>query len=146
MVSPAQGPHLEADSAWASKNHGLASSHVSSSHSASSPPHSSSSHIPSALLQNLTKMGITLKPEEDTAMGEEDMAAASPPTPCADKHLQNISQYQEMQSTWEKAVSDYGEESLLAKTLKEGLAKYGPQTTCIKTTVVEKQNVESLLS
>eukprot|EP00973_Karenia_brevis_P026999 3725535-Karenia_brevis.AAC.1 len=79
-------------------------------------------------------MGITLKPEEDTVMGEVDLAASSPPTPCADKHLQNISQYQEMQTTWENAVKDYGEGSLLAKTLKEGLAKYGPQTTSIKTT------------
>eukprot|EP00973_Karenia_brevis_P005577 761866-Karenia_brevis.AAC.1 len=81
-------------------------------------------------------MDITLKQEqEDATMGEEDMASQTPPTPCADRHLHNISQFQEMQVTWQNAVRDHGEDSLLAKTFKEGLDKYGPQTTSIKTTV-----------
>eukprot|EP00973_Karenia_brevis_P018460 2531006-Karenia_brevis.AAC.1 len=68
-----------------------------------------------------------------------------PTPPCADLHLKKVKELQSLREMWELAVGEHGEDSLQAKTLKEGMEKYGPQTTSVKTTVVEKNFVEALI-
>eukprot|EP00973_Karenia_brevis_P049161 6818436-Karenia_brevis.AAC.1 len=75
-------------------------------------------------------------------MGEEGKPALTPTPPCADLHLKKVQELQQLKEMWETAVGEYGEDSLQAKALKEGLDKYGPQTTSVKTAVVEKNYVE----
>eukprot|EP00973_Karenia_brevis_P002898 394162-Karenia_brevis.AAC.1 len=83
--------------------------------------------------------------QEDTVMGEEGKPPQMPTPPCADLHLKKVQELQSLKGMWELAVEEHGEDSIQAKTLKEGMEKYGPQTTSVKTTVVEKNFVEALI-
>eukprot|EP00973_Karenia_brevis_P068336 9505997-Karenia_brevis.AAC.1 len=83
--------------------------------------------------------------QEDTIMGEEGKPPQTPAPPCADLHLKKVKELQSLREMWEVAVGEHGEDSLQARTLKEGMEKYGPQTTSVKTTVVEKNFVEAII-
>eukprot|EP00973_Karenia_brevis_P071559 9943696-Karenia_brevis.AAC.1 len=126
------GPTVHMDSAWAGAPNTKVMSHTCSPTSllSSSSAHSSSSHVPLPVQNQLGKMGVWPPQEqEDTIMGEEGKPAQTPTPPCADLHLKKVKELQSLREMWEAAVGEFGEDSLQAKALKEGMEKYGPQTT-----------------